>query len=93
MENTTQTTTGAGAIAAQFKDGQKITLSQGWAMSFVMNWDSDEPYLQAFVLSPHERDSASLYAARAMGVTTGDDIRIPAAVMMEIRGEEFDAHE
>jgi hypothetical protein len=45
------------------------------------------------VLSPRERDSASLYAARAMGVTTGDDIRIPAAVMMEIRGEEFDAHE
>ena len=76
-----------------YRDGQVISLPQGWSMSFVMNWDAENPWLQAFVHAPRNQGSASLTAARDLGETTGDyDTPIPAKVMEYIDREQFDEH-
>jgi hypothetical protein len=93
--NTQTTATGAEPTAAQYRDGQTIRLPKNWTMEFVMNWDADEPYLQAFVYSPRGRnqDGASLNAARHEGTTTGDEMHeIPQEVMAVICDERFDEY-
>lgn len=63
-------------------------------MEFVMNWDADVPYLQAFVYSPRGRefDGASLNCARREGITTDYCHEIPQEVMAVICGEQFDEY-
>jgi len=91
--NTTENTTGAGSSAAQYQDGEVIRLPRNWKMSFVMNWDAETPWLQAFVLAPDGDNSASLAFARDMGTTSCDDeIELPHIVHSYIMREEFDDH-
>jgi hypothetical protein len=90
----TTTANGRGDSAAQYRDGQSIPLSQGWSLRFEMNMDSDEPWLQGWVVAPQGRDMASLYAARELGITTGlVEIDIPQSVMARIASPEFDPFE
>ena len=91
MEHTVTTTTGAGISAAQYKDGQTIQLPKGWKMEFLSNWES--PYLQAYVLTPDSRNSASLNYARHEGSTSCDEeIELPHVVYAFIMREEFDEY-
>ena len=91
MENTTAKTNGQGDSALQYRDGQTIPLSLGWSLYLCYNDCNGNPYLQGFVHSPKNRCSASLAAARDLGMTTGDyEIEIPAKVMRELADPEFD---
>ena len=82
---------GRGDSAAQYEDGQTINLPMGWKMEFSSNWDS--PYLQAYVLTPDERNSASLNYARHEGTTSCDEeIELPHVVHAFIMREEFDEY-
>ena len=92
METNTPTT-GTGETAVQYQDGEVIRLPRNWKISFVMNWDSEFPYLQGFVLAPDGKNSASLAFAREMGTTSCDDeIELPHIVHAYIMREEFDEH-
>ena len=91
MSNTTAKTTGTGISAVQYRDGQTIQLPKGWKMEFSSNWDS--PYLQAYVLTPDSRNSASLAYARHEGSTSCDEeIELPHVVYAFIMREEFDEY-
>ena len=90
METNTPTT-GTGAIAAQYQDGQTINLPRGWKMEFLSNWES--PHLQAYVLAPNGNHSASLNFARHEGTTSCDEeIELPDIVHAYIMREEFDEY-
>jgi hypothetical protein len=95
MNTHTNTMGAANTTAAQYRDGQTIRLPKNWTMEFVMNWDADEPYLQAFVYSPRgsNQDGASLNWARHEGTTSGDYVHdIPDQVHAFIMREEFDEY-
>jgi hypothetical protein len=89
---TTQTTmTGESNASRVYRDGQTIPLSLGWSLYLCHNDGGEVAYLQGFVHAPKNRCSASLAAARDLGMTTGDyEIEIPAKVMRELADPEFD---
>ena len=89
---TTPIANGKGQCAfGSYRDGQTIPLSLGWSLYLCHNDCNGNPYLQGFVHAPKNRCSASLAAARDLGMTTGDyEIEIPAKVMRELADEEFD---
>lgn len=68
-----------------------IRLPKGWTLE--LDDSTREEGYQGFVTAPGGRDSASLVAARAMGMTTGDEIEIPAEVMAEIEKDKYDQYE
>ena len=90
MQNINRNGKGQRAFGS-YRDGQTIPLSLGWSLYLCHNDGGEVAYLQGFVHSPKNRCSASLAAARDLGMTTGDyEIEIPAKVMRELADPEFD---